>query len=297
MKRALFASAVAALVVGASEPALADTGTTCRDGVCWVSVTDNGSSGGSASGANSSGDCTWQGNLVPCETSSGYFDPETGCYFREADPYPTSGPIYLSWIRGGGAIYWTVCPFDGAGGGYVWLPTPPAGFGPTPAMLARRALDSVVLSKPMPGRYPNGTLDDATPYTAVRAWTWFWTDPATFKPLTARASAGAVWAEVRIEPAALTFLPGDGNSAVSCSGPGTVWTSAFGPWDPSPSGCDYRYPHSSVDRPGRVVTATYAIQWRVSWTGSGGTAGTLPDQSSTTTATFAVVEAQTVVTK
>jgi hypothetical protein len=45
-----------------------------------------------------------------------------------------------------------------------------------------------------------------------------------------------------------------------------------------------------------MVTATYGIEWTVTWTGSGGAAGTLTIPPTTATATFAVAEVQAVVT-
>jgi hypothetical protein len=164
-------------------------------------------------------------------------------------------------------------------------------------MLARRAFASLTLTKPSTGRYPAGTLRDGTPYTVVRAYTWYWTDPADFQTLTARASAGPVWAEVTVKPAALIFTPGDGARAVSCAGPGTEWSSSYGVWAPSPSGCQYRYPHSSIHAPNHEVTATYGIRWQVSWVGSGNSSGTLADQTTTSTATFAVAEVEAVVVR
>lgn len=269
----------------------------CHRGVCVV-VVDNPGSGGSGgdSGSSDSGGCSWKGHKVPCTTQNGYFNASDGCYYREANPYPQTGPVAVEYEKAGGGIYWASCPFGTGSGGYVWLPQPPPGVGPTPAMLAKRAFDSLTLSKPSSGRYPDGTLENGLHYTVVRTYTWYWTDPSNFKTLTAKAAAGAVWAEVTVKPTALTFTPGDGNATVSCTGPGTVWNDSYGAWAPSPSGCDYRYPHSSIHAPHNVVTATYGIKWQVTWVGSGNTSGTLPDQTTTATSTFAVAEVQSVVT-
>jgi hypothetical protein len=233
---------------------------------------------------------------VPCSRGDlGTFDYQDGCYYKEADPYPTTGPVAAEYKRSGGAIYWATCPLTGAPGGFVWLARPPAGMGPTPGQLAQRAFDSLTLTKPSTGRYPAGRLQDGTPYTAVRAYTWYWTDPSRFRSLTARAAAGPVWAQVTVKPVALSFNPGDGNAAVSCAGPGTAWNDSYGVWAASPSGCQYRYPHSTIHAPGHVVTATYSIRWQVRWAGSGNSSGTLPDQTTSSTSTFAVAEVEAVV--
>lgn len=271
------------------------------DGTCVTKVVNPGGGGSDGSGGGSGGDarCAWHGRTVPCTTSAGYFNASDGCYYREADAYPTTGPVAVEYRRAGGAIYWASCPFGGGlqSGGYVRLPNPPPGLGPTPAMLARQAFDSLTLTRPSTGRYPAGRLQDGTPYTVVRASTWYWTDPADFRTLTTRAAAGPVWARVTATPAALSFTPGDGNPAVSCAGPGTAWNDSHGVWAASPSGCDYRYPHSTIHAPGGVVTASYSIRWQVSWVGSGGTSGTLQAPATTSRSTFAVAEVESLVTR
>lgn len=296
--------AIAALIlVGVSmQPASAapgDGGTTiCQNGVCWVVVTDPGHGGGPGNGPGPGGPtgCQWQQKAVPCSLDGSTFNPSDGCYYKEANPYPTDGPVAVEYQTYGGGIYWATCPFGGGSGGYIWRLNPPAGMGPTPGQLAQQAFDSLTLTKPSTGRYPAGTLKNGQSYTVVHAATWYWSDPNDFKTLTARAAAGPVWAAVTVKPIALTFSPGDGNAVVSCAGPGTAWNSSYGVWDPSPSGCDYHYPHSSIHEPNHVVTATYGVRWQVTWVGSGNTSGTLPDQTTTRNATFAVAEAESVVT-
>lgn len=168
---------------------------------------------------------------------------------------------------------------------------------PSPAALARQAAASFELPSPAAGRYPAGTLQNAQPYTLVRADTWIWADASAWKSFTARASLGLVWAAVTATPTRLSFTPGDGQPAVSCAGPGSVWRSGVdGPWDPSPSGCQYRYQHSTINDPNQQLTATYMITWQLTWTGSGNTSGTLTAKTTTATATFAVAEAESVVT-
>jgi hypothetical protein len=68
-------------------------------------------------------------------------------------------------------------------------------------------------------------------------------------------------------------------------------------WAPSPVGCDYRYPHSSIHQPDQQVTATYSIRWSITWTSSTGASGTLPNLTTTSNATFAVAEVEAVVTR
>lgn len=167
---------------------------------------------------------------------------------------------------------------------------------PTPAELALRAASTFELPDPAPGRYPAGKLPDGRPYTVVKAYTWYWTSAATWKSDSATARAGANWATVTATPVKLSFSPGDGSGGTSCAGPGEAWSSSYGPWAAAPSGCDYRYQHSSINQPGGMITATYTTTWQLTWVGSGGTGGTLPGRETTSQSTFAVAELQSVVT-
>jgi hypothetical protein len=185
-------------------------------------------------------------------------------------------------------------------------PTVPETVPPSPGTLAQQAAAGFKLPKPDVGRFPGGAgwvLQDGTPYTLVRIPTWFWTDGTTWVAQSATASAGGNWATVTAKPTTLSFGPGDGGSAVSCTGPGTPFDpkqdTVDGSWvpKPQPNGCDYRYPQTSATLAGGVVTATETITWSLTWTGSGNTSGVLTQRTTTSTATFAVAEAQSVVVR
>ncbi|WP_336031626.1 hypothetical protein [Geodermatophilus sp. FMUSA9-8] len=259
---------------------------------------DSGSGGGSQEAP-----CTLDttGAPIPCQDGPSWWVQSLQCYAQPMlEPPPKDSPVWGG--RTDGAIY--LCSFYSDGGAFpgtngftFWSATAPAGPAAVdPAALAEQALRTLTIPEPTTGRYPAGTLRDGRPYTVVNAYTWFWTDPASFRALTARADAGGVWAEVTVTPAALSFTPGDGADAVSCPGPGVAWQRGGGVWAPSPTGCQYRYPHSSIHQPDEQVTATYGISWSVAWTSSTGASGTLPDLTTTSNATFAVAEVQAVVT-
>jgi hypothetical protein len=174
-----------------------------------------------------------------------------------------------------------------------------------PATLAQQAAASFELTTPTGGRYPSGTTPAGstnppagTPYTVVGpAYTWYWTAASSWHTFTATARAGGVWATATATPTTLSMAPGDGHATVSCNGPGSVWQSGVNrPWDPSPSGCQYQYPHSSINNPHQEVTATYTITWQLTWIGSGNTSGTLTAKTTRSTSTFAVAEVESVVT-
>lgn len=168
--------------------------------------------------------------------------------------------------------------------------------------IVRRAVGQLKLTPPAP--HISLGSDNGTDYTLVRGHTWFATDPATFKPLSKRVQAGSAWVEVTATPVGLRFTPGmDNLPAVDCTGPGVInygndANNARPWWNPPPgSTCSYQYPYSSPGLPDQPITATLQTRWQIRWTGSGLTSGSLPDMFSTTTRTFAVTEAQTLVTK
>ncbi len=142
--------------------------------------------------------------------------------------------------------------------------------------------------------------ENGHPYTVVNANTWFWTDPATFQPVSKTVTAGAVWGKATATPVSLTFTPGDDGQPVTCDGPGQEWQTNDQTWLPpvNPQGCSYKYPNSSLGVGGDdQVTATYAITWKVTWTGSDGTSGAFNGMQTQTPSRFAVAEVQTVVVR
>lgn len=192
-----------------------------------------------------------------------------------------------------GTYYYRYCA-DGTAS-FVWVPNPgtvaPAGVPTaTPAQLAQEASDQLPLSRPTIRRSPNQDLRyQGDPYTWVNLWTWFWTDPASYRPLTQTVQVGGVFATVAAKPVGLLFDPGDGSNPVRCDGPGRAWTDADGKAAPS-SGCGFEYTHVTS---GTVLTRV-AILWQVSWSGSGGAGGVLPQLRTETTAPLRVLQAQVV---
>jgi hypothetical protein len=262
-------------------------------------VTDSGD-GGAVARATCTLDAT--GATIPCQEGASWWVQSLQCYAQPMlEPPPKDSPIWGGHTDG--AIY--LCTFYTNGGSFpgtngftFWSATAPAGPAAVdPEVLAEQALRTLTIPAPTTGRYPAGTMRDGRPFTVVNAYTWFWTDAESFRPLTARADAGGVWAQVTVTPTALRFTPGDGADAASCPGPGVAWQPGDGVWAPSPAGCHYRYRHSSIRQPDEQVTATYGISWSIAWTSSTGASGTLPDLTTSSNATFAVAEVQAVVTR
>jgi hypothetical protein len=168
---------------------------------------------------------------------------------------------------------------------------------PDPAVLAQQAFAELALPKPTLGRSPS--LENGDPaqggqaYTIVNLWTWFYTDPETFVPMSKTVSVQGVSATVTATPKALVFDPGDGHAAVSCAGPGRPWESADQFDAPSAGGCGYRYTEVQA----KPIRGTVSISWDVSWTGTGGAGGVFENVATSSSSQFIVQQIQTVVVR
>lgn len=176
-------------------------------------------------------------------------------------------------------------------------PTLTAGsIAPSPATLAQQAAASFQLPAPAGHRSPPETDDyQGFPMTWVNLWTFFWTDPATWKPLTATAQVGGVWATVTATPTALGFDPGDGSDPVSCAGPGRPWLKADGNNAPNQGACGFQYRKVSGPGMSNPYTSTQTITWQLTWTGSSNTSGTLTQRSTSVSGQLNVLQIQSVV--
>lgn len=120
---------------------------------------------------------------------------------------------------------------------------------------------------------------------------WVWVPRGQWVPMSKRASAGTVWAEVNANPQRMTIAPGSGQPSMTCAGPGT----AYDPHRPAAAqhtDCSYTYHQASAAQPGAAYRVTVTVMWGGSWTGSGGVGGTLPDISRSVTFSLRVGEAQ-----
>lgn len=270
-----------------------------HDGQCVVHVRAPGQGGGKTPGVGGSGGfstCTDKaGSRIPCTASGGSWDSSLQCYLSLEQPQPPkSDPVWQGHRTG--AIYvclaYPVCQ-NCTQSGLVWLPAPPAGIA-DPRVLAQQALKTLNLPLPSGHRSPGETHRyRGYPFTYVNFWTWFWTDRGTWRPLSATARAGGVWATVTVRPTELLFSPGDGSAPVACPGPGRPWRSADGNAAPSSGGCGYRY-LAATDLP---ITSQQTVRWSVSWRASDGSSGTLPDVTTARSGSLRVLQIQAVVTR
>lgn len=127
-----------------------------------------------------------------------------------------------------------------------------------PAVLAQAALDSAAIALPEPHTSPDGVPQ----LTGLE--TWFWLDPDSWAPISARAELPGIWAEVTATPTEATWTPGDGGTPVTCAGPGRE--------HPGTEGAETDCGHTYIDVGHHTLTVavTYAVEWTSS-TGAGAT--------------------------
>jgi hypothetical protein len=193
-----------------------------------------------------------------------------------------------------GEWYYTSCRYDDNGeldyaAYWQYTPADPANPGPDLEALARRAYDQVPLTFPVPRTSPAIDLEQITGLP-----TWLWVDPASWRPVSARAELAGFWVEVTAEPRRVTWNMGDG-TVVQCDGPGTAYDLSSAD-DAQSTDCDHVYQVVSAEEPAGRYLASARMTWAVTWRASTGAAGVLADASRTTTFDLVVSERQAVVT-
>jgi hypothetical protein len=158
----------------------------------------------------------------------------------------------------------------------------------TPGELAARAYNRLRLPAPV-ARFNPARMTSVGPATTVHIPTWWWVRDWSVRGQ--RTAAGAVWAVVTARPIRSVWNPGDGGPVVTCGGRGRAWT----PQGSRTSACSSVYASSSAAEPGKVYRASVTVVWEVTWVGSGGAQGTLPQLTMTTSFPVAVLERESVV--
>jgi hypothetical protein len=89
---------------------------------------------------------------------------------------------------------------------------------------------------------------------------------------------------------------------VVCDGPGTPYDTSR-PATGQSTNCSFTYRHSSAEQPqtgpsqnDRFFTVTVTTTWQVTWTGFGGSGGTLPVLTTASSFPLPVTQRETVVT-
>jgi hypothetical protein len=164
----------------------------------------------------------------------------------------------------------------------------------TPELLAEYAYDEITVPETRIKLSPSGRQKVNLP-------TWIWMDAERLEPVTVRAAlpGTGIWAQTTAEPVALTleagtdeaaFFPPSARCPVQNGRIGEPYTRGRSEDDP-PCGLVYeRATHSSGS-----FELKASLTWEVSWRGSDGNGGELPEGVFETTRNVVVQEVQTIV--
>ncbi|MFJ4331296.1 hypothetical protein [Streptomyces sp. NPDC088935] len=164
---------------------------------------------------------------------------------------------------------------------------------PTPETLAAYAYDQIDVPKTEVELKPQAK-------STVNLPTWVWLDKGTFKEVKVQAKlpGTGLWAETTAKPVALHLEPGtadaetfpaSGDCGINADGSiGTPYTK--GKADQTPP-CGIRYLRASNGEPYQLSAS---ITWEISWEGTGGAQGDLPDGTFETTQDMEVQEIQSI---
>ncbi|MEU4926972.1 hypothetical protein AB0G54_10775 [Streptomyces yokosukanensis] len=164
---------------------------------------------------------------------------------------------------------------------------------PTPAMLAAYAYDKIRVPDTKVEMRPMGK-------STVNLPTWVWLNKGTFKEVKVRATLPhtGLWAETTAKPIALHLDPGtndaetfpaSGDCTINSDGSiGTPYVT--GSADKTPP-CGITYLHASSGQPYQLKAS---ITWQISWKGTGGARGDLPNGTFQTTQNMSVQEIQAI---
>jgi hypothetical protein len=122
---------------------------------------------------------------------------------------------------------------------------------------------------------------------------WLWIDAADYLTLSKTVSLAGLSATVVAKPGPLIVNPGDGHASFTCAGPGTPYNPAESAASQQ-SDCTILYTRPSTGQPGNEFTVTVSVTWAATWTGTGGTGGTLGPITRTTTIELPVAQAEAV---
>ncbi|MFC5829518.1 hypothetical protein [Nonomuraea insulae] len=139
----------------------------------------------------------------------------------------------------------------------------------TPEMLMERALRQLTPPEPKISTAPPRNKDG---YVGLRQF--FWAEPGQWRAISKKATAGPVWAEVTATPTKLTIRPGEGQTTLTCSGPGVPYDKAKSPDDQNDE-CTHVFTQSSAGLPDSRYHVKVSVTWSAHWTGSGSAGGAL----------------------
>ncbi|PGH46946.1 hypothetical protein CRI70_31220 [Streptomyces sp. Ru87] len=129
-------------------------------------------------------------------------------------------------------------------------------------VVAQRAVERLELAEPVIRTSPDEDF-----VQVVHVPTWIWVESETWDPVSVSASAGGVEVTATARPRKAVWSMGEGGRVV-CRGPGTPYSRAYGPGEPSPD-CGYTYRRASLSEPGRAYRVSVQVTWDVQWQGAG----------------------------
>ncbi|MGW4890729.1 ATP/GTP-binding protein [Kitasatospora sp. NPDC004240] len=287
--------ALAVMLGAAAAPALAEGGVECPplSPHCVVDAGGGGSKdggtnngGGSNSGGGAAAKCFAGSKEVPCYRDGlGWFNSFDSCYYTLMDPQPPADdPVWQGPRPVYGKAYQVTCPYSTSPGtnrnGVTVLSTPPPGYGGmvAPAVLAQRAVDSMLLKGADIGIAPK---PGAKSLVGLPVWVWNNVSDTTWGPKSAEASAPGISVKATAHVSKIVWKFGDGSS-VTCTGPGKAYDPSYGTQAPE---CGHTYTRSGS------YTITATSTWTVDWTSTDGQRGQILTDRTSTTST-AIAEAQ-----
>lgn len=120
---------------------------------------------------------------------------------------------------------------------------------------------------------------------------WLWIAPDKWRsPKPVHLEAGPVWVDVSAQPVSQVWAFGDGKR-VTCYSRGTEYKLGMDARRGSPD-CGYKYLRTSKDQPNGAYTMSVTVNWRITWVGSGNTAGELPIHAVSQSFPYVVREAR-----
>lgn len=180
---------------------------------------------------------------------------------------------------------WYVLSCDGLVVDMVWLGLRTGEPQPAGRALAERAWRFL----PLPA--PAARFNPSDP-AVVNLPTWFWTEPSSTTGRSVQVGVPGFRVTVTATAVSTSWQPGDGSAAVECAEPSRAYRQGL----PDRLGCTHRYLRSSATAPGRTYAARATTRWRVRWTATDGSSGSLPDLRRSTAFQVPVGEVQAVVT-
>ncbi|MEU4507399.1 ATP/GTP-binding protein [Streptomyces sp. NPDC024089] len=188
------------------------------------------------------------------------------CTTKKLETQPPEGSFLWEGksAKDGAAVYQRTCR-NGPNGTPVYSSFAADGGAPAidPEVVAQQAVSRMKLSGPeiasprASGRYVVG----------MPTWMWVEKGPSTFGPNSTSATAGGVTVTATAEVTQIVWSMGDG-AQVTCTGPGTAYTAAYGQQE-SPT-CGHTYTRTSASQDGGKFTVTATATWSVDWRVNGG---------------------------